>query len=408
MHGNDCSSVNPEEYRLGNHVAGIFVVLFLASLGTILPVSIVIDVICFQIHDLIQVISKTVPLMRINDFTFLLLKCFGMGIILSTAFVHMLSPAVMNLSSPCLPKPMLKYSSWAGLIALFSSLMVQMIQTIAINHFTKRHSHDAHCVTHNHFPVARRSRSTGRVGDSPVEAGSSALEPKEDRINSAESILSQEDEKESSPLLRRTRAMSSESRKSIPVELGALAVATNIHSDGCCEVDHILLNSSSHHSHRQITAYILEFGIALHSLIIGITLGVTGGSEFISLLIAISFHQFFEGFALSTTALEAGFNTLTQPLLMSLLYTLTTPIGQIIGIFISQGYHQNSSSSILITGVFDAVSAGILIYDSLVNLITTNITHSGYFATLSLPRKVSAFAALWTGAAIMSIIGIWA
>ena len=83
------------------------------------------------------------------------------------------------------------------------------------------------------------------------------------------------------------------------VELGALAVATNIHSDGCCQVEHAILTSS--HSHLQITAYILEVGIALHSVVIGVTLGVSRGPEFVSLLIAVAFHQFFEGFALCTT-----------------------------------------------------------------------------------------------------------
>jgi zinc transporter 1/2/3 len=43
----------------------------------------------------------------------------------------------------------------------------------------------------------------------------------------------------------------------------------------------------------------------LHSIIIGVTLGVTTAPQFLSLLIAISFHQFFEGFALSTTGILA-------------------------------------------------------------------------------------------------------
>lgn len=46
---------------------------------------------------------------------------------------------------------------------------------------------------------------------------------------------------------------------------------------------------------KRISTYILEAGVAAHSVIIGITLGVATGSEFTGLLVALLFHQFFEG-----------------------------------------------------------------------------------------------------------------
>jgi zinc transporter 1/2/3 len=153
---------------------------------------------------------------------------------------------------------------------------------------------------------------------------------------------------------------------------------------------------------------LLTIGIALHSIIIGITLGVTSGNEFMSLLIAVAFHQFFEGFALSITALEAGFDRKSTPVLMAMLYTLTTPIGVAIGIGISSVYNGNSTTALLTQGIFDAISAGILIYDALVNLITVNITHSKWFADLSLGRKAGIFLSLWMGSGVMALIGRWA
>jgi len=42
---------------------------------------------------------------------------------------------------------------------------------------------------------------------------------------------------------------------------------------------------------------ILEAGILFHSIMIGVTLGATGGSGWTTLLIVIVFHQFFEGLA---------------------------------------------------------------------------------------------------------------
>jgi hypothetical protein len=42
---------------------------------------------------------------------------------------------------------------------------------------------------------------------------------------------------------------------------------------------------------QSIGIIVLEAGICLHSVIIGITLSVTNGSDFVSLLVALVFHQ---------------------------------------------------------------------------------------------------------------------
>lgn len=65
-------------------------------------------------------------------------------------------------------------------------------------------------------------------------------------------------------------------------------------------------------------------------MLIGITLGVTGGSAFTTLLVALSFHQFFEGFAIGSAVVDAGLGPL-RSMLMGLAYAVTTPIGIAIG-----------------------------------------------------------------------------
>ena len=57
---------------------------------------------------------------------------------------------------------------------------------------------------------------------------------------------------------------------------------------------------------QELAVYLLEIGIASHSIIIGIALGATR-SDFIPLLVALTFHQFFEGIALSSVVIEAEF-----------------------------------------------------------------------------------------------------
>lgn len=41
----------------------------------------------------------------------------------------------------------------------------------------------------------------------------------------------------------------------------------------------------------KLSMYLVEAGIVMHSILIGLALGVASGSEFTTLLIAISFHQ---------------------------------------------------------------------------------------------------------------------
>jgi zinc transporter 1/2/3 len=51
---------------------------------------------------------------------------------------------------------------------------------------------------------------------------------------------------------------------------------------------------------------------------------------------------------------------------------LTTPVGIGIGIAISSVYDENSPTALIVEGVFNAASAGILIYMALVDLLAAD------------------------------------
>jgi ZIP zinc/iron transport family len=316
----------------------------------------------------------------------------------------MFPPADQALSNSCLPPEFSQYyTSYAGLFALVAALSIQFIQTMAIQHFSTAASHN-HDHQHNHDHVPPQYHSYELERNPPQQPGHPSVPTRHD--SRSESVQPTSHSVRDAHLAKGdTLGGKSTCSTGVDVEIGALAVAANIHSDGCGDAHFVLLG---HHAHRRVTAYILEIGVATHSIIIGITLGVTRGAEFTSLIAAISFHQFFEGCGLSTTAMDAGFTSLREPLLMALLYTLTTPIGIGIGIAISNSYNGNSNTALLTQGIFDSVSAGILIYDALVNMITVNITHSDKFMTQTPGQKAGQFVALWLGAGIMSLIGRWA
>ena len=66
------------------------------------------------------------------------------------------------------------------------------------------------------------------------------------------------------------------------------------------------------------------------AVLIGITLGVTAGSAFDTLLVALAFHQFFEGFAIGSAVVDSGLGV-GKSLIAGLAYSITTPTGIAIG-----------------------------------------------------------------------------
>lgn len=160
---------------------------------------------------------------------------------------------------------------------------------------------------------------------------------------------------------------------------------------------------------QKISTYLLEFGIALHSVLIGLTLGTTTDS-FVALFIALSFHQFFEALALGAQIARLENLRLRSAIFMVIFFTLTTPIGIVVGIIIhDQTYEEDSIPSLLVNGILESVSAGILIYVALVNLINAEMGPGAHsFHELSKKLKFLYFLSLYAGVAAMAVVGRWA
>ncbi len=163
------------------------------------------------------------------------------------------------------------------------------------------------------------------------------------------------------------------------------------------------------HNHR-VSTYLLEFGVALHSVLIGVALGTTDSLNFVALFIALCFHQFFEAIALGAQIERLDNKSLIPAIAMIIFFALTTPVGIAIGIGIHSGtYNPKSVVALMVNGVLDSVSAGILIYVALVNLMAGEMgVHAHGFFALKKRFKFLYFGALYLGAAAMAVIGRWA
>lgn len=150
----------------------------------------------------------------------------------------------------------------------------------------------------------------------------------------------------------------------------------------------------------QLTAiFILDFGIIFHSIFIGLTLAVSG-DEFRTLYIVLLFHQIFEGLGLGVrlASLPWPRSRRWMPYLLAIAYGLSTPIAIAVGLVVRESYQPGSQTNLIINGIFDSISASILIYTGLVELMAHEFMFSPYMQEAPIRVVISAFGLLCLGA----------
>lgn len=160
---------------------------------------------------------------------------------------------------------------------------------------------------------------------------------------------------------------------------------------------------------QQIAAFlILEFGVMFHSVIIGLNLGTTG-AEFSTLYPVLVFHQSFEGLGIGARMSAIPFPKRLSwlPWVLCSSYGLTTPIAIAIGLGLRNTYNAGSMTANIISGVLDAVSAGILIYTGLVELLARDFLFNPEL-TRSRTRLTFMVVCVLLGIALMALLGKWA
>ncbi|XP_052200691.1 zinc transporter 1-like [Diospyros lotus] len=165
-------------------------------------------------------------------------------------------------------------------------------------------------------------------------------------------------------------------------------------------------SASSDLLRHRVISQVLELGIVVHSVIIGISLGASESPKTIKPLVAaLTFHQFFEGMGLGGCISQAKFKRRAVTL-MAVFFSLTTPIGIGIGMAISSKYKEDSSNALILEGIFNAASAGILIYMALVDLLAADFMNPRVQNNLKL--HLASNLSLLLGAGCMALLAHWA
>ena len=97
-----------------------------------------------------------------------------------------------------------------------------------------------------------------------------------------------------------------------------------------------------------------------------------------------------------------------KPWLMCLAYGTTTPIGQAIGLLTRNLYDPASQTGLLMVGIMNAISSGLLLFAGLVELLAEDFLSDESYVILSGGRRLQACAAVAAGAAGMALVGAWA
>ncbi|XP_049383939.1 fe(2+) transport protein 1-like [Solanum stenotomum] len=156
----------------------------------------------------------------------------------------------------------------------------------------------------------------------------------------------------------------------------------------------------------RVIAMVLELGIIVHSIVIGISLGASNNTCTIKgLVAALCFHQMFEGMGLGGCILQAEYKLLEKAM-MAFFFSVTTPFGIAIGIAISNTYRENSPRALIIVGLLNASSAGLLIYMALVDLLAADFMGDKLQGSVKL--QIKSYMAVLLGAGGMSLMAKWA
>ncbi|GAV66583.1 Zip domain-containing protein [Cephalotus follicularis] len=160
---------------------------------------------------------------------------------------------------------------------------------------------------------------------------------------------------------------------------------------------------------QRLVSQVLEIGIIFHSVIIGVTMGMSQNKCTIRPLVAaLAFHQIFEGLGLGGCIAQAGFSFGTVAY-MCFMFSVTTPMGILLGMIVYSltGYDDSNPNALIMEGLLGSLSSGILIYMGLVDLVAVDFFHNKLMSSETWLKKTS-FIVLTIGSTSMSILALWA
>lgn len=339
-----CDAPPTRDYNIGLRIGSIFIILVTSSLAVFFPLF---------LHKL--------PFGRINGTIFTMIKQFGTGIIISTAFVHLYTHAYLMFTNNCLTGINYEATTSAVVMAgLFVAFLVEYVGYRFVMSKGQKKDHYHH--------------ATGANGGSE-EGSTMGADTKGTQGNIASG--------------------------------SALQDISHSHTP------------ANFNPNTLLAVGVMEAGVLFHSVLIGITLVVAPDNSentsgyYNTLLAVITFHQFFEGLALgariallANSSLHFG---IWSKISMAAAFALITPLGMAIGVGVLDQFNGNDQSTILTIGVLDALSAGVLLWVGVVDMWARDwAVAGGEMVQAGVGKVTVGLCSLIVGMVLMSVLGKWA
>jgi len=124
----------------------------------------------------------------------------------------------------------------------------------------------------------------------------------------------------------------------------------------------------------------------------------------------LCFHQTFEGLGLGTRLASAPWpaSKRATPYWLALAFGLSTPTAIAVGLGVRRLYPPGSQTTLIVNGIFDSISAGILIYTGIVELMAHEFMFSPKMKAAPIKTVLAAYGQMCFGAALMALLGKWA
>ncbi|RHZ65156.1 putative ZIP Zinc transporter [Aspergillus thermomutatus] len=320
------------DYDVPLRIGTLFVVLATSSIGVFLPMLLV-----------------KLPFASLNGAVSTVIKQFGTGVILSTAFVHLYTHANLMFTNECLGE--LEYEATTSAVVMAGIFLSFLFEYIG------------------HRIILAR----GKRAPCPEQTCETAPSP--------------------SPTSKEPTPHQPQQQQHTLAALG--------HHHGP-PLDPTNPNT-------KLSVFVMEAGVIFHSILIGLTLVVAGDSFYKTLLVVIVFHQFFEGLALGARIALLPGRLLSYKAVMAGAFAVITPVGMAIGLGVLHSFNGNEKSTLVALGTLDALSAGILVWVGVVDMWARDwVMEGGEMMNARVSRVVIGGVSLIAGMVLMGVLGKWA
>ncbi|TYI99271.1 hypothetical protein E1A91_A13G005200v1 [Gossypium mustelinum] len=286
--------------------------------------------------------SRRMPSLGPDRDLFTIVKAFASGVILATGYMHVLPDSFDDLMSDCLPENPWRKFPFTTFVAMLSAIVTLMVDSFAMSVYRKHHAKAL---------MAGEGTDVARLENGDVQTENHGHE------------------------------------------------------------HHGVMNEKSQLLRHRVIAQVLELGIIVHSVVIGLAMGASENPCTIrSLIAALCFHQILIHQIPTQITKNLDCSRCEPPFklkaIMVLFFSATTPLGIVLGIGLSKVYSETSPTSLIVVGLLNASSAGLLNYMALVDLLAADFL--GPKLQTNMKLQIWSYVAVLLGAGFMSLMAKWA